>query len=236
MSDLITRLIAAGTPADLVAEVAMLAARAEVEREAIESRRKSDRERQASRRAAQKAEDVTVCHVTSRDVADVTGQTPPSPSPLPSPCTPNHPPAPTHPVCISRVREEDRVSEAVDLWNAMASRTGLSRVSRLTEDRRKKIRARLADASWEQFTEAIAAVERSPFCRGDSTDGWRADFDFLLQPKSFNRLIEGSYDRASSRNGTAQRVGGNSGSGSSSGGKSSPLDAAERWLARRAAQ
>lgn len=161
---------------------------------------------------------------------------PPSPSPLPSPCTPNQPPAPTHPVYISRVREDDRVSEAVDLWNAMASRTGLSRVSKLTEDRRKKIRARLADASWEQFTEAIAAVERSPFCRGDSTDGWRADFDFLLQPKSFNRLIEGSYDRASSRNGTSQRMGGNGGSGGSSGGRSTPLDAAERWLARRAAQ
>jgi len=72
MSDLLARLVAAGTPADLVGEVAMLIARAEVDREAIETRRKADRERQAARR-----------HVTSRDITgdnvmsqDVTGAAP----------------------------------------------------------------------------------------------------------------------------------------------------------------
>lgn len=79
MSDLLTRLIAAGTPADLIAEVAMLAARAEVDREAIESRRAKDRERQNARRG----------NVTSRDTQDVTDETPslevPPQTPLPNP-------------------------------------------------------------------------------------------------------------------------------------------------------
>ncbi|WP_156353154.1 MULTISPECIES: hypothetical protein [unclassified Sphingomonas] len=79
MSDLIARLIAAGTPADLIAEVAMLAARAEVDREAIETRRAKDRDRQAARR-----------HVTSRDIADVADITP-SPSPSSSPDPSNNP-------------------------------------------------------------------------------------------------------------------------------------------------
>jgi len=34
----------------------------------------------------------------------------------------------------------------------------------------------------------------SAFCRGENDRGWRADLDFLCQPKSFNGLIEGKYD------------------------------------------
>jgi len=89
--DLLRRLIEAGTPAELIAEVAMLAG----EVAALEKRRKSDRERQAHRR-----------NVTSRDTADVTlqsgqsvtpaldkvsPQTPQQTKPTPSP--PYNPPA-----------------------------------------------------------------------------------------------------------------------------------------------
>jgi len=100
-------------------------------------------------------------------------------------------------------RETDPVLPIVDRWNEMATRTGLSRITKLTSERRKRVRARLAEHTPDDFTEAIAAVERSPFCRGDNTKGWRADFDFILQPTSFNRLIEGSYDRATSPTGSS---------------------------------
>jgi hypothetical protein len=81
MSDLLQRLIEAGTPGHLVAEVAKELARAEVEREAIEARRAADRERQARRRG----------NVTSRDTADVTGATP-----FPAPPNENNLTPPTH--------------------------------------------------------------------------------------------------------------------------------------------
>lgn len=64
MSDLLARLLSAGTPPELVAEVAMELARAEAAKEAIEQRRLNDRTRQAERRARN--------NVTSRDTADVT--------------------------------------------------------------------------------------------------------------------------------------------------------------------
>lgn len=102
-------------------------------------------------------------------------------------------------------RETDPVQPIVDRWNDMAGRTGLSRIAKLTTERRRRVQARLAEHSTEDFTEAIAAVERSSFCRGDNTKGWRADFDFILQPTSFNRLIEGSYDRAIQSDSGSQR-------------------------------
>uniref|UniRef100_UPI002FDE8096 hypothetical protein n=2 Tax=Sphingobium yanoikuyae TaxID=13690 RepID=UPI002FDE8096 len=76
-TDLLARLIAAGTPADLVAEVAMLAAQADTDRAAIQSRRAADRDRSARRHA--RSRDDTLDHVTTRDVTGA------SPSPAPSP-------------------------------------------------------------------------------------------------------------------------------------------------------
>lgn len=95
MNDLIARLIASGTPAGLVAEVAMELGRAQGERDALERRRASDRERQQAKRAADKVD----CHVTSRDVTVVTNGDaipPKNPPQTPHKITPvyNNPPTP----------------------------------------------------------------------------------------------------------------------------------------------
>lgn len=59
MTDLVARLVAAGTPADLVGEVAILVAEAKI----LEQRRAKDRERQDRRRHVM-SRDVTLGHVT----------------------------------------------------------------------------------------------------------------------------------------------------------------------------
>lgn len=105
------------------------------------------------------------------------------------------------------VKEEDR-SEAkasspdlrpehvVEAWNALAERNGLARVAKLSPARRRALNCRIRQHTIQDFTEAIGAIERSPFLLGDNKRAWRADFDFFLQPSSFLKLIEGSYDRA----------------------------------------
>lgn len=89
-----------------------------------------------------------------------------------------------------------RPEHVVEAWNEMACRIGLPSVRSLSADRRKRLNARIREHPIEHWTEAIQAIERSSFCRGESRGGWRADFDFLLQPSSFLKLIEGSYDRS----------------------------------------
>lgn len=76
----------------------------------------------------------------------------------------------------------------------MAGELGLPVVAKLTEDRKRKIRSGLKRNSLDEWRAAFQALRRSQFCQGDNQRGWRADFDFLLQPKSFTRLIEGYYD------------------------------------------
>ena len=82
----------------------------------------------------------------------------------------------------------------VEAWNEMAARTGLPSVRKLTPKRMVSLRRRITENSIEDFTEAIDAIERSPFLRGERGDReWKANFDFLLSPEKFNRILEGTY-------------------------------------------
>lgn len=87
----------------------------------------------------------------------------------------------------------DDVAEAVALWNEVAGRHGLPKAKTIDKTRRGAIRARLRDGGLEVWCEALAAVERSPHCRGENERGWRADIDFVCDPKSWRRLREGFY-------------------------------------------
>ncbi|USI71630.1 hypothetical protein [Sphingomonas morindae] len=264
---LIQRLIEAGTPAGLVAEVALELGRAArlLDAEAAADRAREAREaqvrhlaaeRQRRKRAADAAAPSRVTRVTLRDERDA------DPAPNKSPLEPQKL-TPTPGVCVAHAREADPIgvpttaaiaaaqaalgvliagiaaqrakpdyANIAAAWNAMAARAGLPRVEKLTEERRKRIGARLAEHGADGFTEAIAAVERSSFCRGDSGSGWRADFDFLLQPSSFNRLLEGSYDRNEQPRSSA-RSSGRSAPGS---GPGRTVAARDRVIARMAAR
>jgi hypothetical protein len=100
-----------------------------------------------------------------------------------------------------RTTEEDhsdvtptQVLEAFSLYNEMALRSALSQAVSLTPERKKKIRARISEhGGVDAWKTAMANIERSAFLRGKNDRGWRADLDFVLQPSSFTRLVEGGY-------------------------------------------
>lgn len=87
-----------------------------------------------------------------------------------------------------------RPSEIIEAWNITAADLGLPAIVKLTDDRKRKLSARCKDTSLEEFQAALATIRRSRFLQGHNDKGWKANFDFFLQPKSFTKLIEGSYD------------------------------------------
>lgn len=94
------------------------------------------------------------------------------------------------------------IQQAFDDWNALAARSAVPVALKLTEDRRRKLRAKLAEVGLNGWREALAKVEVSPHCQGRNDRGWRADIDFLFQQRSWNRLMEDSYaaPRAANQN------------------------------------
>lgn len=92
-------------------------------------------------------------------------------------------------------KDRSDIIEAFDAYNVAAASTGWPKAAKLTPPRRSALKARIADAGG--LAGWIAAIDRaklSPLLTGQNERGWRADFDFFLQAKSFTKLIEGSYD------------------------------------------
>lgn len=83
--------------------------------------------------------------------------------------------------------------KAFHAYNETALRCGLQQAKSLTPDRQRRLIARLRDYGLDGWSVALANVERSSFLTGKNDNGWRADFDFLLQAKSFNKVHDGSY-------------------------------------------
>lgn len=100
---------------------------------------------------------------------------------------------------VARAPAPDDLIEAVTIWNQMAARNGLAQVQKLTDQRKTKLRARLNDCGGiEGWAVACSKVDGNAFLTGQIGD-WKADFDFMLQQKSFTKLMEGGYDRNKSR-------------------------------------
>jgi hypothetical protein len=85
--------------------------------------------------------------------------------------------------------------KAFEAYNARALVLGLPQASRLTPDRKRRIVARLRDFGTDGWARALANLD-TPFLRGRTDHRFRADLDFVCQPKSFARLHDGGYAAA----------------------------------------
>lgn len=80
-----------------------------------------------------------------------------------------------------------------DAWNAGVS-APIPHVRELTDKRRRGAVARLRERVIEDWRVVIGRINASPFCRGENERGWVATFDWLLQPDTAVKVLEGKYD------------------------------------------
>lgn len=178
--EVLDAMLAAGCTAEQIVAAVKADAAADELRKA--SKRENNAERQRRFKAKRRAAAITQDNADNA-LPDVT----PSPNDIYSNPHPSEPGLPNgNPSPFS-------VEDAVSVWNETAGRCGLAKVKTIDDRRRKAIRARLKSDGEEGFREALAAVERSRFLCGENDRNWRADFDFVLQPKSYARLREGAY-------------------------------------------
>lgn len=68
-------------------------------------------------------------------------------------------------------------------------------VKKLTASRKSAINARLKEYGLQTIYELFERVARNEFFSGNNSRGWRADFDWIMEPKHFIRIMEGVYDK-----------------------------------------
>lgn len=77
----------------------------------------------------------------------------------------------------------------VDIWNIAAGKSWLPRVQKLTEKRRKLLRAAVKEMPETQhWADSLLELMLSDFHSGKSESGWKADFDWFIQPTKHNYL------------------------------------------------
>ena len=69
-------------------------------------------------------------------------------------------------------------------------------VIKLTETRKRAIKARLKDYGLEEIKRAFSLAGQSDFLKGSS--GWQASFDWLMKPANMTKVLEGNYTNRAS--------------------------------------
>ena len=97
-------------------------------------------------------------------------------------------------------------SPFVEKWNCVCGQAGLPVVRKLYGSRRAKAIKRWREdfgasvAQWGSYCEKIAGND---FLTGQNDRGWRASFDWSLEPRALTRVMEGSYGKAPSASNVA---------------------------------
>lgn len=70
----------------------------------------------------------------------------------------------------------------------------LSSIKKITDSRKRVINARIKEYGLETVLEVFNLVNKSSFLNGNSEIGWKADFDWIMKPSNFTKILEGNYN------------------------------------------
>lgn len=87
--------------------------------------------------------------------------------------------------------KDNDYEEIKRLFNAMP--TEFTEVKSLSSKRKSHIAARIKDHGIEKLGEVFRLASESNFLNGDNPSGWKANFDWILNPNNFIKILEGNY-------------------------------------------
>ena len=77
----------------------------------------------------------------------------------------------------------------IEKWNSL----GLNKLINIKNKRLKALKARVKEYGVDKVLLAIDNIKNSDFLRGDNERGWVVDFDWLLKPNNFIKVLENKY-------------------------------------------
>lgn len=85
--------------------------------------------------------------------------------------------------------------KVVDCFNEVAEKTvGISRVIKLTNKRKEKLKKRLDELGEDEFIKVFDCIKESDFLQGKNSNGWRVSFDWLIEnDTNAVKVLEGKY-------------------------------------------
>lgn len=89
-------------------------------------------------------------------------------------------------------KKEIDLDKIVSIFNSVCNK--LPQVQKLTDKRKSAMKARIEEYELSEIGTAFQNVAKSSFLNGDNDRGWTADFDWIMNPNNFIKIIEGKYN------------------------------------------
>lgn len=110
----------------------------------------------------------------------------------------------THSTSVENQALKSKINLMIDLWNEESG--SLPKVARVSAQRKAKIETRLKDEpDLEVWRKVFRAIASWPFGLGDNDRGWKASFDYALQPGTLDKFEAGAYEARTKNMATAHR-------------------------------
>lgn len=95
----------------------------------------------------------------------------------------------------SGIDNDKEIKEVVSFFNE----THFAKVSKLTDSRKKHLRSRIKEYNYTGVIDMIQRADKSDFLHGMNDRQWKADFDWLMNPNNYVKVIEGKFDNKKTR-------------------------------------
>lgn len=92
-------------------------------------------------------------------------------------------------------KRKDRINyqQIADMYNDTC--VSFPRLTKLSEGRKKAIRARLKVYTIEDFKKVFEMAEKSDFLKGKNDRNWSATFDWMLKDSNMVKILDGNYSK-----------------------------------------
>lgn len=102
--------------------------------------------------------------------------------------------------CNSKAVTQKQISctDIVNLYHSIC--LSYPKIIKLSEARKKAIKARLNQYSLEDFRQVFENAEDSDFLKGNNQRDWSATFDWLISDKNMPKVLEGKYNNNKKKN------------------------------------
>ena len=86
-------------------------------------------------------------------------------------------------------QNKNEISEIIEEYN----KTSFPKIQKLSEARKTHIKVRLKEYGKDKIIEVINMADESDFLRGINKNGWKANFDWIINSANFIKIMEGNY-------------------------------------------
>ena len=88
-------------------------------------------------------------------------------------------------------RDSINYQQIADMYNETC--VSFPRLTKLSDSRKKAIKARLKQYSIEDFQKLFEMAEESSFLKGQNNRDWAANFDWMIKDSNMAKVLDGNY-------------------------------------------